>query len=172
MNLDRSNRLQAIFNNIGKNNINNINPENSINCSSNSLPHTEAFKIRMRKVFLPAQDAKQYEHTRWWDLAFLKKYLELGITQRGLRIKKQCCFLDKDLLKEWRLLAEFCTIKWIKILVQQKERKLELAQQAKEKEALIQKFSTSCPYSKLLQVLNKNVKKDEDNLILKKTNKL
>lgn len=119
----------------------------------------------MRKTLLQVQDAKRYKHTQWWVLAFLLKYTELGITPRGLRIKKQCSLLDKDLLKEWRLLAEFCTIKWIKILVQQRERKLELAQQkVKERETHIQEFSSSYLYSKWLQVLYKNVKKDEDNL--------
>lgn len=44
-----------------------------------------------------------------------KKYLELGITPRGLCIKKQCSFLDEDLTKEWHIVSEFCTTKWINI---------------------------------------------------------
>lgn len=60
-------------------------------------------------------------------LYFYKKYLELGITPRGLYIKKQRSFLDKDLTKEWYMVSEFCTTKWIKILVQ-RERKLRAAE--------------------------------------------
>lgn len=75
------------------------------NGTSNHLPHMEGLEIRMRKAFLQLQDANQYEQTQWWDLAFLKKYVELGITPRGLRIKKQCSFLDEDLHKECRSLA-------------------------------------------------------------------
>lgn len=83
----------------------------------------------MRKAFFQLEDAKQYEKAQWWDLAFLQKYLDLSITPRGLCIKKQCSFLDEDLMKEWRLVSELCTLKWIKILVQQRERKLKSAQQ-------------------------------------------
>lgn len=60
-------------------------------------------------------------------------------------------------------------IKWIKILITQRESKLEIAQQqAKEKEAIFQEFSFSCLFPKWLQVLNRNVKKIEDSLVYKK----
>lgn len=139
----------------------------------NTPPHTEAFEIQMRKAFLRLQYAKQYENAQLWDLAFLQKYLELAITPRGLRVKKQCSFLDEDLTKEWHMISEFCTTKWIKILVQQREWKLKAAeQQVLERNQAAQAFSSSCHFSKWAQVQDSNIKKDEDNMISKKNKKL
>lgn len=158
--MDRSNRLQTIFNKIDLFGVSNSN-NNKHNVSNpiNGPPHTEAFEIQMHKAFLKIQDAKQYENAQWWNLAFLQKYLELGITPRGLRIKKQCSFLDEDLTKEWWMIAEFCTTKWIKILVEQRERKLKFAeQQVLEKQQAVEMFSSSCLFSKWSEVQDKNVK--------------
>lgn len=66
-------------------------------------------------------------------------------------------------MKEWRHASEFGTLKWIKILVKQRKRKLELAQlQVKDREKIAQTFVSSCLFSKWMQVLENNVKKDED----------
>lgn len=71
------------------------------------------------------------------------------------------------------MISKFCTTKWIKILVQQRERKLRTAeQQVLEKQQAIEIFSSSCLFSKWLEVQDKNVKKDEDYVISKKNKKL
>lgn len=71
------------------------------------------------------------------------------------------------------MISEFCTTKWIKILVQQREWKLKAAeQQVLERNQAAQAFSSSCLFSKWAQVQDSNIKKDEDNMISKKNKKL
>lgn len=62
-------------------------------------------------------------NTQWWDEFFLKKYLEEKISPRGLRILKTCSFLDSTHNKEWENIAEFCTAKWLSILISQRHLK-------------------------------------------------
>lgn len=67
-------------------------------------------------------------------------------------------------------MSEFCTTKWIKILIQQ-ERKLIAAEQ--KKKVSKEEFSPSCLFSKWITVLDKNIQSFEDSLInKKKTGKL
>lgn len=91
----------------------------------------------------------------------------------SLRIKKQCSFLDDDLTKEWKLLAEFCTAKWIKLIIQQRERKLEKAQQVvQDNEKVVKTFQSSCLFSNWWEVLGRNIQTHEDDLVSNKTKKL
>lgn len=66
----------------------------TISIQKSTPPHTEEFEKNMRKAFLKLQHAREHGNTQW---SFLPQYLDLGISPRGLRIKKQCHFLDPDL---------------------------------------------------------------------------
>lgn len=175
MSAQRTVLLQNIFDKLLQKDTDGVGSLSIPTISTNPLPppHTEAFEIKMRKTFFYLQNALEYESNQWWDLSFLRKYLELGITPRGLRIQKQCDFLDQDLAKEWNLLSEFCTVKWIKLIIQQRERKLDFAKQrVMEKEEDLKQFESSCLYPKWRKTLESNVKKMEDKLVEKKIGKL
>lgn len=60
----------------------------------------------------------QTTNQQWWDKFFLQQYLDTKISPRGLRVLKDCPpFLDTDDKKEWAGIDEFCTAKWMGILI-------------------------------------------------------
>lgn len=82
---------------------------------------------------------------------------------RGLRNLKQCGFLDRDLLKEWSHISEFCTTKWMDIIIQQRERKF-LA--LKEKNQFlcmdICKIVPHLLYTWLLMLKRNSIRREDD----------
>lgn len=67
-------------------------------------------------------------NSQWWDKYFLNQYLKSRISPRDLCILKNCSFLEIDDAKEWGSLAEFCTTKWMTILVKHRDKKFEQLQ--------------------------------------------
>ena len=109
---------------------------------------------------------------QWWDQHFLSQYIDTKVSPRGLRIMKECpSFLDKDLSKEWANIAEFCTAKWMGLLISHRNNRLE---KFKNQIAIITKeisdYQTAIP-SSWLEVLRNNTKMNEDQLISMKTGK-
>lgn len=102
---------------------------------------------------------------------FLEQYLLHKITPRGLRVLKQCSFLDSNLSTEWSHISEFCTAKWIGLLVQQRDRKFQtLKEKITELCNDIQDSTSHLPLTWLV-TLKKNTKKNEDTFICNKLGK-
>lgn len=56
-------------------------------------------------------------YQQWWDKFFLTKYIDTKISPRGLRVMKECSFLDNDHKREWADISVLCTSKWMSILI-------------------------------------------------------
>lgn len=88
---------------------------------SQTLPHAVSLRYNFIIVLIVSK-CVQYPKVGYF--FFFKQYLELKITIWGLRILKFC-----DSFR-WGQLSGFCTTKWIKIIIQQRERKLEYHRKA------------------------------------------
>lgn len=62
----------------------------------------------------------------WWNFTTLSSYLEKGMIPQGLRINKSTTFTQsKDFKDQWELILTECSLKLIKLIVQQEEKELE-----------------------------------------------
>lgn len=114
----------------------------------------------------------QTTNQQWWDQFFLSQYIDTKVSPRGLRVMKECpIFLDNESSKEWANIAEFCTAKWMIILITHRNNRFE-----KFKSQLqiiideITSYQLSIPFS-WLEVLKNNTKQDENQLISMKIGK-
>lgn len=110
-------------------------------------------------------------NSQWWDKYFLNQYLKNRISPRGLRILKNCSFLEPEDAKEWGSLAEFCTTKWMTILVKHREKKFENLKKIVETLSTdIVNAGQNIP-SPWLDIFKNNTKKQENDLIFSKIGK-
>lgn len=110
-------------------------------------------------------------NTQWWDRYFLEKYHSTHISPRGLRILKDCSFLDQPHEKEWLSIAEFCTQKWISIIIEQRTIKYDAAVHLVQiLSDDILKLTNTLP-DRWLNTLKQNTKHQEDILIRTKLRK-
>lgn len=110
-------------------------------------------------------------NTHWWDNFFLKKYVSSNISPRGLRVLTSCSFLDPTHLKDWQGIAEFCTAKFLGVLI--KQRLIKYDETVHHIQILIQEVIShdqKVPGS-WLEILKKNTKRKEDLLITTKLGK-
>lgn len=109
---------------------------------------------------------------QWWDQFFLSQYIDTKVSPRGLRVMKECpTFLDSESSKEWASIAEFCTAKWMQILITHRNNRYE---KFKDQILIIINDITSHQLpipSSWLEVLKNNTKQDELLLIDTKTGK-
>lgn len=108
---------------------------------------------------------------QWWDKFFLSKYIDTEISPRGLRVMKECTFLDNDNKREWADISAFCTSKWMTILISYRMSRFNKLKQ--DVHSLIQDIishNTTIPLS-WLDTLKKNTKTDEDSLLRMKLGK-
>lgn len=114
----------------------------------------------------------QTTNQQWWDQLFLSQYLDAKVSPRGLRVMKDCpTFLDSESSKEWANIAEFCTAKWMQILITHRNNRFE--KYKTQLQVIIDDISShqlSIP-SSWLEVLKNNTKQDENLLINTKTGK-
>lgn len=100
------------------------------------------------------------------------KILKNKISPRGLRILKNCSFLESEDAKEWDSLAEFCTTKWMTILVKHREKKYDNLKKTVEMLSTeIINAGQKIP-SPWLDILKNNTKKQENDLIYSKLGKI
>lgn len=111
--------------------------------------------------FLKLEDLISSVNQQWWNGFFLEQYLLHKITPRGLRVLKQCSFLDPDLIKEWVYVSKFCTEKWIKIIITQRKKKFE---------TLTVRIRELLPHT-WLRTLKRNTIRQENYLIANKLGK-
>lgn len=118
------------------------------------------------------EDLVTSANTQWWDGFFLKQYFKSRISPRGLRILKGCAFLDEDLRTEWEGVAEFCTQKWIQVLITHRDRRyLALRQKAEKLVIDLLSLHPQLPTA-WLKTFKINTKKSENSLIENKLGKL
>lgn len=87
--------------------------------SSQSVPFP-SYK-HLYEQFRKIEDLFNAPNFQWWDKFFLQKYLQYKISPRGFRHIKTCSFLSPSLILEWANISEFCTKKWIEIIIQQSD---------------------------------------------------
>lgn len=113
----------------------------------------------------------KHVNQQWCDKFFLEKYISTKVSPQGLRIIKDCSFLNAASKKEWENISEFCTSKWMEILI---EYRLPLFDKLKSEAHTIAKGITdhkvTVPLS-WLGILHKNTKSDEDFLVKTKLGK-
>lgn len=103
---------------------------------------------------------------------FLDLYLTSKITPRGLRNLKPCTFLGSELTKEWSAIAEFCTQKWMEILIKQRDTRYNiLLSRIPDLIEALKSEITSLPTSWLRRI-KLNTKFHEDCLIKTKLQKI
>lgn len=108
---------------------------------------------------------------QWWDEFFLHKYLSAHITPRGLWILKTCSFLAPTQQKEWCSISEFCTNKWMQIIVTQRRIKYEqLVHQIQILFSQISKLTSHLP-TNWLSTITKKINRREDLLTKNKLGK-
>lgn len=136
--------------------------------------HITGSKIPMPKLcthFRKLEDLISTANQQWWDKFFLQSYIQHKISPRGLRVLKQCAFLDPDLHTEWAHVSEFCTAKWMGIIIQQRDRKYMIL-----KDKIITLCKTICdtiphlPFT-WFSMLKRNTIRNEDNTIASKLGK-
>lgn len=94
------------------------------------------------------------------------------ISPRGLRILKTCSFLASELSNEWSQISEFCTQKWMRVIIQEREPKyLGLVEQIKSNISHLSTLMSTLPIS-WLNTLKHDSKKNEDTLIQTKLGKM
>lgn len=109
---------------------------------------------------------------QWWDKFFLEHYISLAISPRGLRILKICPFLSTELATEWSQVSEFCTKKWMQLIIQQRDAKYShIIQQLHHHINSLTHYTPHIP-TRWLLTLKKHTKLDEDKLLKTKLGKI
>lgn len=88
------------------------------------LPSANIPRLEYRHIcakFRKIEDTINNINQQWWDKFFLELYLNYKISPRGLRNQKTCSFLGADLAAEWSTISEFCTQKWMEIIIKQRD---------------------------------------------------
>lgn len=138
-------------------------------CNSSKLTHSDRYTLCGK--FKKLERLIHSTNTQWWDEFFLKKYLKEKISPRGLRVLKTCSFLDTSHNTQWEGIAEFCTAKWLEVLVSQRNIKYnELVHNIQMLSLEIIAHQQKIPPT-WLDTLKKNTKAKENTLIETKLNK-
>lgn len=133
--------------------------ENTVDDLQESFKQYEALLIKESKT--------------WWDLEFLKKYLESSMIPRGLRIHKSPTFIYQgDFLEEWQNVLSRASLELIALIIKYEELKLvDLSVDISKVKEKISSHETNENYTSTLDRVKQSIMKLEDDLLAFKKNK-
>lgn len=78
--------------------------------------------VELKQLMWKWEKLKNKQTRIWWDAATLKTYVEKSIIPRGLRMNKMPTSVQTDtFMVEWNSVLSDCSIKLMKLLIQQEE---------------------------------------------------
>lgn len=138
---------------------------------SDDIKLTGSTRYSLCGKFKHLETIVKHTNEQWWDRFFLEKYISTKISPRGLRVTKDCPFLNVTNKKEWETISEFCTSKWMEILIEHRQHLFEkLRSEATTLAKGITDQKITVPVSWLM-ILKQNTKSDEDFVIKTKIGK-